>query len=56
MATKTGLKRKTAVSPKMPIKISKNEDRLEDLNKRQLIEKYKCLQNRYEVLVKEKSL
>ena len=56
MATKTGIKRKTDVSPKLPTKVGKNEERLEDFNKRQLIERYKSLGKKYDILVKEKYL
>lgn len=59
MASKLVLKRKGEIpnhSLKIPTKISKKEDRMEDLTKKQVIERFKCLQMKYDALVKEKEI
>ena len=58
MASKIG-KRKVDIpkfSPKIPNKINKKEERLEDLSKKQIIEKYKNLEVEYEKILKQKVL
>ena len=58
MASKTG-KRKADnpnLSPKIPTKLDKKEEKLEYLNKKQVIERYKDLEVEYKKILKEKVL
>ena len=58
MASKIG-KRKAEtpnISPKVPTKVNKKEVKIEELSKKQVIEKYKKLEAEYEKIVKQKVL